>query len=248
MASLSFVQIDNSNWYKPSPAPPAGALLFFIIGKPVKPSYTLDETWDPANKGYYLFFDNTPGSDYTLLTNSLQELLPAEPPSFSSFGWAKLDTANPSQIEEVKLSLLAPTAGSVYPHVTNTVSLYPIPGINAVVFEQESLVFPLTDISGNINGFSFTYPPLPAHDGQPAAQTPIGKGLTLPMGGPMAGGFVFEALLNLPSETGDVSWKKELYNVHQDPLRPDDPMRNQQTDTGITLLLTQHTDGSFSIS
>ena len=244
MAAIAFENIPGTRLYEPV-SPAANEALLFLDTTPsssnsVLSPVTLDKTWDGKPVGYYLFLKKLP-DNFSKFQEEAERVLdvPAQPPQHSSFAWLgwKADAAT------VKAKILIKPAVSGDPVAAEDVAIS-IPGIPGIHIPAATPVVGEKDDEGNLNAFSFAYPPQPAHDGQPASDPPWASGTVVPMAGNYAGCLKFQALLNAGNSSGNPI-RKQVALVSLDPVRPTDSQRTRISLTGVLLNLGQLPSGAF---
>src|SRR5215471_745984 len=201
MPKIEFENIPGTQLWRPLNPAPNEALLFLSTAAARRakavPNVSLEETWEGAPIGYYIFLAKLP-DDHAKFEQEAGKVLDIAkaPPEHTSFAWLSWNGTNATVIAKVEMQ---PGAPDPTVKTETTVGIVGFPGIGLAVGTP---VRGDKDAEGSLRGFVFTYPPQPAHDGQPASGPPWGNSVRCPMDGDFAGCLRFQALLNA-REAGD---------------------------------------------
>ncbi|SRX76221.1 hypothetical protein [Aequorivita antarctica] len=247
MNQITFKQITGTQLYKPQIPSTSEALLFFPFETSIQELITLDNSWANNPKGYYLFFNKIPDSDFSTLELALKKILPVPHPSHTSFAWILLDIGESIKIDNAKIVILEDNERNP-PTIKHDVIFQPVNGTAAILFAAESPVLTKVNGDGAITEFNFTYPNIPVKGGQPASMSPSCMALMVPMSGQLSGAFIFKALINRQQESNNLNNAvKDLFEGKSDPLRPFDSKRNGLTFTGNRFVLTQDANNGYTL-
>jgi hypothetical protein len=236
--AAELVRIPATSLYRRSQATPGEAMIFLRWSVVASPdTLAIHLTWansgPPAEPGYYVFLNEVPpDATAPAFEEALRGLLVK--PAATGFVWALyLAPAKASMQTAIQMSLGAANQ----PMVADSVTMQLPPGVRTLGFRAQTPVASM-GTAPSIDGFVFTYPPLPGSD------PPTGAGISLGIDKGTIGCLRFDALVNVrPVKEGATEALKALVQVQIDPIRPFDPQRTYQRFSGSSYFLRVTGDG-----
>jgi hypothetical protein len=245
---MSQVVLNNkpgTNFYAPAAPGPGELMLFLQWSGTTKSSITVEQAWDPLTGfiGYFLFLNAMPpDGNLKAVETAVRAALPEELPSSSCFAWVTFQTN--WSVSGINPLLLQTTRGVDWT-TTADFATPPSPPFPSIPIDTGTPVGVSHDGQGFIDGFVVLYPP------QPTSEPPTGEGINLPITGSGVGCFRFQGLMNANSqvrtEAAAHSVLKEQVEVSLDPLNLFDTSRTFIRFTGEAFVLTEASNGTFSI-